>query len=90
MPTHECCWLITIPDGKTAEGEARTQPHARIERAAFFFFVLLSSSSKHKMYVFKCIRMSLIVIGVIFFFPGLCTNDGGILHVLQFDTQKLD
>lgn len=22
MPTHECCCLITIPDGKTAEGDA--------------------------------------------------------------------
>lgn len=41
MPTHECCWLITIPDGKTAEGEARTQPHARIERAAFFFGIII-------------------------------------------------
>lgn len=40
------------------------------------------------MYVFKCISVSLIVIGVIFSQPP--QKYGGSLHVLQFDLQKLD
>lgn len=40
------------------------------------------------MYVFKCISVSLIVIGVIF--SQTPQKYGGSLHVSQFDLQKLD
>lgn len=51
--------------------------------------VYFFSVEKDKMYVFKCIWMSLVVIDVIFF-PSLNAKEKDILHVLQFNLQKLD
>ena len=41
MPTHECCWLITNPDGKTAEGDDWIQPHVQTETHIFYLFIYL-------------------------------------------------
>lgn len=61
MATHECCCLITISDGKTAEGDTWTQPHVGMETEAFFFF-LRKKRKRKKTTLNVCARMYMGVI----------------------------